>query len=118
MTTKQKKCAYMMVYTTKTQREIAKELNVNEVSVSRWKQSKEFKDELLRVERQYLKDLTSISLKTMKDLLVKGHSEHVKYLVSSDILNRTGHKPVEKSEISANINPGKLDDLLNEIKED
>ncbi len=118
MTSKQKKCAYLMVYTEKTQREIATELNVSEVSVSRWKQSQEFKDELLRVEREYLKDLTSISLKTMKDLLLKGHSEHVKYLVSSDILNRTGHKPVEKSEVNANINTGKLDELLNEIKDE
>ncbi len=116
MTAKQMKCLHLMVYTAKTQREIAKELAINEATISKWKRNPEFLEERLKIEREYLKDLTSISLKTFKDLLLKGNSEHVKYLVSSDILNRTGHKPVEKSEISANVNTGKLDDLLEEIK--
>lgn len=82
----------LMVTTNKTQREIAKELQVSEQTVTSWKKNKEFDEIRLKYEREFLGDLSSLAIRTYKDILKNATSDHVKFLVSQDILNRSGHR--------------------------
>lgn len=44
MNEKQKKCVELMVSTNKTQKQIAKEIEVSEKTICEWKKQKEFKE--------------------------------------------------------------------------
>lgn len=97
---KMKKAIKLMVTTSMSQREIAKELNVAEQTVCNWKKEKDFDEIKLREEREFLGGITGLAIRTYKNILENGKSEHVRYLVAQDILDRTGHKPTDKQEIS------------------
>ncbi|WP_101773744.1 helix-turn-helix domain-containing protein [Peptostreptococcus faecalis] len=99
MSEKMKKCIFLMVRTGLTQKDIAKELDIAEETISRWKSKDEFKELKLEEEWKYLGELTSPSIRTMEQLL-EADSEHVRYSVASNILDRTGYKPTEKRDIS------------------
>ena len=50
MTDKQEKCIKLMITTNKTQKQIAKEIEVSEKTICEWKKQKEFKDEIKNCE--------------------------------------------------------------------
>lgn len=87
-----------MVRTSLTQREIASELDVSEETISRWKKRDDFEELKIVEEREFLKSLTSKSIKTMEKLL-DAKSELVRFNAAKDILDRTGHKPTEKRDV-------------------
>lgn len=99
-----------MVRTNLTQREIAKELDVSEETVSRWKKRKDFIEKKLEEERLFLGDLSSKSIQTMEKLL-NARSELVRFNAAKDILDRTGHKPVEKQQVEITEAPKFIDDI-------
>lgn len=80
------------------QGEIAKKLGVTEKTLSQWKKLPEYEDGMLKLERRYLKGLSRKAIKTMEQLL-EARSEKVRFDAAADILDRTGHKPVEQSEV-------------------
>ncbi len=92
------KAVRLMVRTSMSQKEIAKEIGVNETTISKWKNQSDFDEVRFQEERQYLGDLAAPALRTMKELL-NAKSELVRYNAASDILDRTGFKPVEKQEL-------------------
>lgn len=92
-----RKAIRMMVRTTLTQKEIAKELGASEATLSKWKHRDDFDEIRQAEERIYLGDLAAPALRTMSDLL-RAKSELVRFNAASDILNRTGYKPVDKVE--------------------
>lgn len=108
--TNMEKAIKLMVWTNKSQREIAKELDVQEETVSRWKKHKDFDSIRQREEREYLGDLAAPALRTMKELL-KAKSELVRYNAASDILDRTGYKPTDKQEVDINGAVQFVDDI-------
>lgn len=88
-----------MVRTEMTQREIAEQLEVSEETVSRWKKRDDYEDLRVTEERKFLGDLSSKSIQTMGKLL-KARSELVRFNAAKDILDRTGHKPVDKQDVN------------------
>ena len=107
------KAIVLMVRTSLTQREIAKELDVTEETISRWKKRKDFEDLKTAEEKKFLEDLSSKSIRTMEELLT-AKSELVRFNAAKDILDRTGHKPVEVSEMSVTDVPTFIDDIGSE----
>lgn len=91
----------LMVTEGLNQGEAASAVKITPQYFSAWKNSnkQEYQDIKLKYERESLGELPSLAIKTYKDILTSGRSEHVRYLVASDILDRTGHKPSEKSEV-------------------
>lgn len=103
LTEKQKKCIILMITTNKTQKQIAKEIQISENSICEWKKDKEFKDEL---QRQMRENFGSLAVEAQKELkkLLKSKNENVKMQAIKDVLDRAGYKPQEKVNISGEIN--------------
>lgn len=99
-----------MVRTNLSQKEIAKEIGINEATISKWKQKEEFDEVRQQEERYYLGDLASPALRTMRELL-NAKSELVRFNAASDILDRTGFKPVDKQEIELKSAVTFVDDI-------
>lgn len=113
---KQQKAVKLMFEGDLTQKQIAEELKVTEQTITNWKKREDFNDALLDYERKYLKGLSSKAIKTMEKLL-DAKSELVRYNAASDILDRTGHKPVDKQEIDANVHSDKLESILEQLSD-
>ncbi len=92
------KAVRLMVRTKMSQKEIAKELDIAEATISKWKNRDDFDDVRQKEERLYLGEMAAPALRTMRELL-NAKSELVRYNAASDILDRTGYKPVDKKEI-------------------
>ena len=104
MNEKQQLCINLMLTTNKTQREIAKKLDVNERTISEWKKQKEFKEELQKGVKE---NFSSLALKAQKELtkLLKSKNEYVRIQAVKDILDRAGYKPPER--IKNELEPSK-----------
>lgn len=114
------KCIELMLDGSLTQKEIAKTIKVSEQTIINWKRNEEFQEMKFKMERELLKDMTSEAFKTLKSLLYSD-SDTVRYYAARDILDRSGHKNVEKlevnstSEVKVTNNP--LEDLsTNDLK--
>lgn len=97
---KQRDCLHLMVTTDMPQSKIAEDIGVNESTICRWKNKKEFKEALQEMERDYLKGLSAKAIRTMDNLL-KARSELVRFNAAKDILDRTGHKPDDNINLNA-----------------
>lgn len=108
-----------MVETSLTQQEIADIVGVRRETVSKYKNHEEFDELKLEAERDFLGDLVSPALREMRELL-KAESEMVRMNVIKDILDRTGHKPIEKSEVemNADVDVGKQSDVFEKYLKD
>ena len=82
MNDKQIKCINLMINTNKTQKQIAKEIEVSEKTICEWKKQKEFKEE---IDKNIKENFSSLAVK--------------------DILDRAGYKPTEK--IKNEVEPSK-----------
>lgn len=102
MASKLDKAIELMVFTNLSQREIAKKLDVREETVSRWKQREEFKTKKKNLQEEFIKDLTSPAIRTMKELL-NSHSDYVRFQTAQDILDRTGYKPTDKLDMALEV---------------
>lgn len=109
MASKMEKAIHLMVYTTLTQREIAEKLDVCEETISRWKNRDDFKSKKKEEEREFLFELTSPAMRTMRELL-NSNSDYVRFQAAQDILDRTGYKPTDKQEVDINL-PTFIDDI-------
>ena len=92
-----------MVETSLTQREIAEIVGVRHETVSKYKNHEEFDELKLQYEREFLGDLVAPALREYRNLL-KAESEMVRLNAVKDILDRTGHKPVDRIEHSGDMN--------------
>ena len=108
-----KKAISLMVFEGLNQNEATSKVNITPQYFSSWKKKNSSEYEELRVEyeRQFLGDLSSVAIRTYKDILKNGKSEHVKYLVSQDILDRAGHKQVDKQDINLSGGVVFMDDV-------
>ena len=109
-----------MVMTNKTQREIARELNLAEQTVSNYKNRPDFKSleeqyqaEKLDIERKKLGQLVGKALKAYDELL-NSENDNIRYAVAKDVFDRTGHKPIDKQEttLSGDLDIGQRADLV------
>lgn len=98
MASKQMKAIILMVTTEKKQKEIAKEIGVNEATISRWKKQEDFNKAKKDYERGYLSSLSAKALRTLAELL-DSNTDYVRLAAAKDILDRTGYKPTESIEM-------------------
>lgn len=114
MTDKQEKCINLMVTTNKTQKQIAKEIEVSEKTICEWKKQKEFKD---AIDKNIKENFSSLALDAQKELkkLLKSKNEYIRIQAVKDILDRAGYKPVEKREIKDDTEKTKKIDAISSI---
>lgn len=117
MVKKLEKAVVMLVTTNMTQREIAAELNISEVTLTRWKKTDEFKKIRQEIREQYLDDTIEPALRKMRQLL-NSRSEMVQYQAAKDILDRTGYNPTEKIEAEISGSVTFIDDIPLEEDDD
>lgn len=99
LTESQIKCINLLVTGNKTQRQIAKEINLTEKTICKWKKEEEFRNE---IRKQLKENFSSLAVEAQKELgkLLKSKNENVKMQAIKDVLDRAGFKPIEKSEIT------------------
>ena len=97
---KQEKAVMLMALGEKTQKEIAKEINITEKTLSAWKKLDCFMAELERLTKLNIQSLASKALKT-HDKLLNARSEMVQYLTAKDILDRAGYKAAENINVES-----------------
>ncbi|WP_270595915.1 phBC6A51 family helix-turn-helix protein [Anaerococcus vaginalis] len=94
MTTKREKVAKLMVYTDLTQKEIGRQINVSENTITRWKKQEDFQKLLKENEKSYMKDLVAPAMRGLKDL-INATSEFVKLEAVKTILDRAGYDSID-----------------------
>lgn len=111
---KQVQCINLMVIENKTQKQIAKELNITEQTICNWKKDKEFKSE---IEKNIKENFGSLAVEAQKELkkLLKSNNEYIKMQAVKDILDRAGYKPVERREIKDDTEKTKKIDAISDI---
>lgn len=96
--------------TNKSDIQIAKEIGVTNVSISRWKQKEKFR----RGERAFnagvLESYVPKALQTMMSLL-EAKSELVRYQAAKDIMDRTGYTSIETIEFTDESTVTFIDDI-------
>lgn len=99
LTESQIKCISLMITENKTQKQIAKEINITEKTICKWKKDKEFKEE---IQRQMKENFGSLAIEAQQELkkLLKSKNENVKIQAIKDVLDRAGYKPIDKTEVS------------------
>ena len=104
MNDKQIKCANLMITTNKTQKQIAKEIEVSERTICEWKKQKEFKEYMQKTIKE---NFSSLAIEAQRELrkLLKSKNEYIKIQAVKDILDRAGYKPTER--IKNEIEPSK-----------
>lgn len=100
---KQKKCIMLMITGCKTQKQIAKEIQISENTISEWKKDKEFKNEIQIQMRENFGSLAVEAQKKLKKLL-NSKNEYIQIQAVKDILDRAGYKPKEDVKISGEVN--------------
>ena len=97
LSAKQRKCIELLVQGELSQKEIAEEIKVSEQTICNWKKNDEFRSEYDSLMRVCIQSFAAKAFQTQKRLL-NAKSEMVRYMVSKDILDRAGYKPIEKIE--------------------
>lgn len=100
LNSKQKKCIELMVAGDRTQKEIAKVINISQATICNWKKTKEFMSEYTSSLKDSMKDVAARAFRTEVSLL-GARSEMVRLMAAKDILDRAGFKPDDNINISA-----------------
>lgn len=102
MASKRDKCIHLMVTTDLSQREIAKQIDVAEETISRWKKKENWKKDYQEACKSVFGDLEAKAIKTLENNL-KARSEFVRQSSAEFILDRLGYKPTDKVEVDTNM---------------
>ena len=114
--TNMKKAVKLLVERGLTQRAVAKELDIDETTISKWNDKEEYTKYKESEERKFLRRLAPKALNKMVQLL-DAKSESVQFEAAKDILDRCGFKPTNKMEISGlEAEKSKLDSLLEQME--
>lgn len=100
---KQNRCIELMLEGKWTQKQIAKQLDVSENTISNWKKNDEFMGEYNTALKSSINVVAAEAFATQKKLL-KSRSDMVRYMVSKDILDRAGFKASEKIDLNGSVN--------------
>lgn len=107
---KQQKCIILMVTSGKTQKQIAKEIQISENTISEWKRNKEFKEEIQKQMRENFGSLAIEAQQKLKKLL-NSKNENIQIQAIKDVLDRAGYKPIEKTELKTEAKVELVDDV-------
>jgi len=106
LTKKQLEAAKLIAEGQLTQREIAKQLNIAELTISRWKKQEAFQqaieDFTAEIKKDIERKLMSMAPEALRQLqrLLNARSELVRLQAIKDILDRLDIKPASKQDIS------------------
>ena len=102
LSAKQLKCIQLMVYTNKTQVQIAEEIGVNKSTITVWMNNEMFKEAL---EKETRKSLGNLSQKAVRKLgeLIDSNNPIVALSACKGILNKSGYKETEKIEQTTKV---------------
>lgn len=91
------KCINLMVVENKTQKQIAKEINITEKTICQWKKDKEFREE---IEKQMRENFGSLAIEAQQKLkkLLDSKNESIQMQAIKDVLDRAGYKPIDQIE--------------------
>lgn len=100
---KQLKCLELMLEGTKTDKEIAEEINISQKTLCDWKKNNpEFQEEYnRRMHSQMQFSASKAFSKQMK--LLKSPNDMVAHLAAKDIMDRAGFKPTDKLETDVDM---------------
>lgn len=114
LTESQLKCINLMITENKTQKQIAKEINITEKTICEWKKDKEFKEE---IQRQMKEKFGSLAIEAQQQLkkLLKSKNENIRMQAIKDILDRAGYKSTDKIEHFGSIEKPSTNSLLESI---
>lgn len=114
LSVEQMKCITLMVADNKTQKQIAKELNITEQTICNWKKQPEFREE---IEKQIKNNFSLLAIEAQKGLskLLKTKNTNVRMQAIKDVLDRAGFKPVERREITDDTEKAKKMDTITDI---
>lgn len=106
----QMKCIQFMITENKTQKQIAKEINITEKTICEWKKDKEFKEE---IQKQMKENFGSLAIEAQRELrkLLKSKNESIQMQAIKDVLDRAGYKPIDKIEATATSKVELVDDV-------
>lgn len=111
---KQEKCIALLVLENKTQKQIAKELNITEQTICNWKKEEEFKERLQKEIQDNFGSLAILAQNQLKKLL-SSKSDIVRMQAVKDVLDRAGYKPPER--IKNEIEPSrKFADICSQLR--
>ena len=99
-----------MVTSGKTQKQIAKEIQISENTISEWKRNKEFKEEIQKQMRENFGSLAIEAQQKLKKLL-NSKNENIQIQAIKDVLDRAGYKPIEKTELKTEAKVELVDDV-------
>ena len=114
MNTKWRKCIELMLKGDMNQKQIAKELKVTEQTIINWKKDERFQELKFKMEREVLKNMTSKAFRTLNELL-DSESDTVRFYAVRDILDRSGHKAVDISEVTSKSEVNVVNNPLTEL---
>ena len=110
ITKNMRKVVNLQITTGLSQREIAKKLDLNESTISRWQKDQEYINYKSEQEKKFLNSLASKALRTLNDLL-DDENGNVRLGAAKDILDRAGFKPTDKVDLTAESRVVIVDDL-------
>lgn len=84
----------LIIYSDKSDGEIAEEVGINPSTLWRWKQTEEFQNGLVEENRRKFKSLQQEALKTLENLVKRGNFQAAKY-----ILDGNNYAPTEKHDV-------------------
>lgn len=94
------KAIELILYSNLSNQEMAKEIGVDECTLSRWKNEPLFQEEMHRqMEKKFNRMAIAAQARTYE--LLNAESESVALSAAKDILDRAGFKPTDKTEISS-----------------
>lgn len=114
---KQLEIAKLMAEGYLSQRDIAKNFNISEVTISRWKQQEEFRQAIKDFENEILQDmkrkLIGMTPKAIRELdkLLQADAESVRLQAIKDVLDRVDLRPAEKINVNGNVGVTIIDDI-------
>ena len=96
------------------QKQIAGKLKVSEQTIINWKKDERFQELKFKMEREVLKNMTSKAFRTLNELL-DSESDTVRFYAVRDILDRSGHKAVDISEVTSKSEVNVVNNPLTEL---
>ena len=97
LSAKQLKCIELMVYTNKTQFEIAEEIGVNKSTITVWMNNDMFKEKLEKESKKSLGNLAQTAIRKLGELI--DDNNHIVALnACKEVLNKSGYQETQKIE--------------------
>ena len=98
LSNKQKQAITLFVSAPLTQKEIAEKIGVSSMTISNWMKNDEFTAEIEKANRRAFSSAASKAQRKMIEW-IDSKNESISFAACRDVLDRSGYKPIDKSEM-------------------